>query len=163
MLENRRDEKDYLWWQLHRPRDKNIFLSEKIVAPQRSKRNTFGFTNKEWFASADVYFITLKPSAGKSYNIKHLLGILNSNLIYHWLNKFGKKKGDSFELYQEPLSNIPIPFYNADHKPLLDRLEVLVNKLIGNPIDRINLEKEVDELVYRLYNFSKDQSAIYQS
>jgi adenine-specific DNA-methyltransferase len=163
LLENRRDEKDYLWWQLHRPRDKNIFLSEKIVAPQRSKRNTFGFTNKEWFASADVYFITLKPSAGKSYNIKHLLGILNSNLIYHWLNKFGKKKGDSFELYQEPLSNIPIPFYNADHKPLLDRLEVLVNKLIGNPLDRISLEKEVDELVYRLYNFSKDQSAIYQS
>jgi adenine-specific DNA-methyltransferase len=34
------------------------FSNPKIIAPQRSKSNTFAYTEKEWFASADVYYIT---------------------------------------------------------------------------------------------------------
>ena len=42
---------------LHRP--KNIdFENEKIVCPQRSKTNVFGYNFIPWYASADVYFIT---------------------------------------------------------------------------------------------------------
>ncbi len=33
-----------LWFKLDRSRDKNIFISPKIVAAQRSKSNTVGYT-----------------------------------------------------------------------------------------------------------------------
>ena len=39
-------------------RRKLDFSIPKIIAPQRSKSNTFAYTEKEWFASADVYYIT---------------------------------------------------------------------------------------------------------
>lgn len=160
LLESRRDENDYHWWQLHRPRNEEIFISEKIVAPQRSKRNTFGYTNKPWYASADVYFITAKSGISKTYNLKHILGILNSQLIFHWLNKFGKKKGDSLELYQEPLSDIPIPFFKNENN-LLDKLENIVDKLIQDPSKNSTLEKDLNAIVFKLYNFSDSEAESY--
>ncbi len=52
-------------------RRKLDFSLPKIVSPQRSKLNTFGFTDIEWFASADVYYIT--DSTGNQ-NLKYILG-----------------------------------------------------------------------------------------
>ncbi len=54
-----------------------IFESPKIVAPQRSPLNTFGYNEIPWYASADVYFITEKD---KSVLLKYVLALLNSKL-----------------------------------------------------------------------------------
>ena len=112
---------------LHRPK-KIEFELPKIVAPQRSKTNTFGYNETSWYASADVYFIT-QPKSG--YNLKFLLGVLNSRLIYKWLYNRGKRKGEMLELYQEPLSRIPIPVLDTPHKQgLAQQIEVLVNEIL---------------------------------
>ena len=53
------NEKTEYWYQLRRgTAHPHIFTSAKIVCPQRSKANTFGYNECDWYASADVYYIT---------------------------------------------------------------------------------------------------------
>ncbi|MBO5704414.1 MAG: Eco57I restriction-modification methylase domain-containing protein, partial [Alphaproteobacteria bacterium] len=56
LLDNATDNSPYL----HRPRNDAIFTGPKIIAPQRSSINTFGYNDTPWYSSADVYYITPK-------------------------------------------------------------------------------------------------------
>lgn len=140
-----------------------IFTCPKIVAPQRSKTNTFGYNECEWYASADVYFITEpKPE----YQLKYILALLNSNLYYIWLYNKGKRKGESLELYQKPLSEIPIK--KAD-KTTQDKFVSVVDKILditqsGDYLENKEkqdavkeYEKQIDIMVYKLYDLTYEE------
>lgn len=147
------------WWVLATPRLEIDFDAEKIVVPQRSKENTFGYSNSEFYGSGDIYYI-LKDN--EKYTIKLLLGILNSRLIYLWLSKRGKRKGDMLELYQVPLSQIPLPSIPSFKNNEIKLVEDLVNQIIKLKETQINsdtkkMEKEIDNLVYSLYNLSPEE------
>ena len=145
---------------LHRPRNKSIFKAPKIVAPQRSRVNTFGYNEIDWYASADVYFIT-KPKY--EFQIKYILGILNSKLYYFWLYHKGKRKGDMLELYQTPLSEIPI--MNVD-KNKQEQISNIVNNIIKNKQNNINtleLENELNSIIYRIYNINSVEQDIIKN
>lgn len=153
---------------LHRPRDIN-FDGPKIVAPQRSKYNTFGYNEVLWYASADVYFITSKEN---NIDLKYILGLLNSKLYYLWLYYKGKRKGSQLELYQVPLSNVPIRL--ADEKDKVEMIN-LVNKAIRLKENLLNydgrsmlpkntiqanldsVEDDINNLVYKIHQLNKDQ------
>ncbi|MFQ5754147.1 MAG: Eco57I restriction-modification methylase domain-containing protein, partial [bacterium] len=81
---------------LFNPKKEEYFTASKIIAPYRSKRNTFAYNEIPWFASQDVCYI-LPQSL--EFEIKYLLAILNSNLCFKWLQFKGKRKGDILELY----------------------------------------------------------------
>lgn len=102
-LRDRNNEKISQWMTLDRPREERIFVVPKIVAPQRSLSNNFGYNETNWYTSADVYFIIEKENA---ITLKYILSLLNSKLYYIYLYFKGKRKGDYLELYQKPLSEI---------------------------------------------------------
>ena len=136
---------------------------QKIVAPQRSKTNTFGYNECEWYASADVYFIT-EPKT--KYQLKYILSLLNSNLYYIWLYNKGKRKGESLELYQKPLSEIPIK--KADEQ-IQNKFVSVVDKILAitETDDYLQnqekqkavkeYEKQIDIMVYKLYDLTYDE------
>jgi len=146
---------------LHRPRDID-FIGEKIVVPQRSRRNTFGYNEIPWYASADVYFITEKD---KSVLLKYVLALLNSKLYYLWLYHRGKRKGEMLELYQHPLSEIPIERTPLSGQQLFVDLvdKILLKKQSTDDSDTSGLELEIDKLVYQLYGLSPDEIALIES
>ncbi|HQM79039.1 MAG TPA: TaqI-like C-terminal specificity domain-containing protein, partial [Bacteroidales bacterium] len=113
------------WFTLNRgTAHPNIFISPKIVAPQRSPRNTFGYNEIPWYASADVYFITQKD---ENVSLKYILALLNSKLYYLWLYYRGKRKGEFLELYQKPLSEIPIKIVpQMDQQPFIDLVDQIL-------------------------------------
>jgi adenine-specific DNA-methyltransferase len=164
ILDERREVKNGVinWWQLQWPREQSIFESPKIVAPQRSPRNTFGYNEIPWYASADVYFITERD---KSVSLKYVLALLNSKLYYLWLYHRGKRKGEMLELYQQPLSEIPIrriPL--SGQQPFVDLVDkILLNKQSTDDSDTSGLELEIDKLVYQLYGLSPDEIALIES
>ncbi|HOK22353.1 MAG TPA: Eco57I restriction-modification methylase domain-containing protein, partial [Bacteroidales bacterium] len=82
------------YYLLFYPRKQEIFERPKIVAPQRSPKNTFGYNEIPWYASADVYFITQKD---ENVSLKYILALLNSKLYYLWLYYRGKRKGEILE------------------------------------------------------------------
>ena len=137
------------------------FEGPKIVAPQRSKSNTFGYNKVPWYASADVYFIT-NPLDG--YKLKYILGLLNSKLYYVWLYNKGKRKGESLELYQKPLSEIPIKKATSiQQREVADLVDAIIVKKKQNPkADTSDLEREIDQHVYALYNLTPEEIAIIE-
>jgi len=147
---------DY-WHQLRRgTAHPHIFTCNKIVCPQRSKLNTFGYNECDWYASADVYYIT---NPKNDYPIKYLLGLLNSKLIYIWLYNKGKRKGESLELYQKPLSEIPILKAEIrDQNDVIDLVDKIIkasNNTISNDYND-DVEK-LDKFIYELYNLSESE------
>ena len=151
ILESRREVKKGIrkWTSLQWPRDKEMFNKEKIVVPQRSIKNTFAYSNFPLFASADIYYITKKNNLF-DYNIKALLGLLNSKLYYIYLLNIGKKKGKNLELYSTPIKNLLI-------KKLKYKSEIIncVNKLIEKFSNKEfnNLNK----IIYKEFNLTKNE------
>lgn len=144
---------------LHRPRKREMFEGEKIVCPQRSTLNTFGYNNTPWFASVDVYFIT--ASAEKSVPLKYVLGILNSKLGYYWLYHRGKRKGDTLELYETPLSEIPIKLSDKGRTAELVNIVSEVIKEIKKG-DASDLLDSLNQIVYEIYGLGKKERKVIE-
>ena len=139
------------WWALSSSRWEFDFDAPKIVSPQRSYSNTFAYTEKSWYASADVYFISEKENG---LSLKYLLGILNSRLVYYWLYNRGKRKGEMLELYLTPISEIPIKKpKRVESKKIVSIVNDIIALKNNNPSeDTTKLEKQLDNLVYKLYD-----------
>lgn len=148
-----------LWW----PRQQGIFEEEKIVVPQRSSENTFGYNESEWYAASDVFFIT---KAKKGYELKYILALLNSKLYYVWLYNRGKRKGEILELIATPLSEIPI---KKTEDKIQQQFITIVDKILAitqtddylSNQDKQNRVKayqnEIDQLVYKLYGLTEEE------
>ncbi|MBF2055175.1 MAG: Eco57I restriction-modification methylase domain-containing protein [Candidatus Sericytochromatia bacterium] len=98
------------WWQLQWPRQPGRFTGPKLVLPQRAESVRAAYTALPWYASADVYFIQPRSAAASSGWQLELLELwLNSPLVSQWFYHRGKRKGALLELYQQPLSQVPLP------------------------------------------------------
>nr|MBT9546330.1 N-6 DNA methylase [Candidatus Sericytochromatia bacterium] len=107
LLEKRREvaQGRLSWWQVHWPRQTQIFEGPKLVIPQRHSTSLAAWNQCPWYASADVYFIT---SVAAPEHLFALLAWLNSPLAWLWLSCQGKRKGKLLELYSQPLSELPM-------------------------------------------------------
>lgn len=164
VLENRRSNdnglqavlKNGYWWAFTmRQID---FTAPKIVAPQRSKANTFGYNEIPWYASMDVYFITNRPDF--DIDLKYVLGLLNSKLFYVWLYNKGKRKGESLELYQKPLSEVPIYIASDD---VQNKIKLLVDEILEDSSKKKFCMKEIDDIVYEMYKLTDEEIQIIES
>ena len=137
-------------------RDKYVFDAPKIVCPQRSPLNTFGYTEKPWYGASDVYYIVEKQN--QNTNLKFLLALLNSKLVYFWLYNKGQRKGENLQLFKDPLTEIPIV------EPALSKINILailsdyiiylkLSEKVNSFTDSksIYFERLVDLAIYELY------------
>lgn len=133
------------WYHLHRARDESIFTSPKIICPQRNSTNKFAYTDKPWFSSADVYYITSKD---KKTDLHSILALLNSSFYYMWLYFKGKRKGGMLELYKTPLDEIPLPSLSAEEKNTLKTfsLSAMKAQVAGD-------EQKIDQIEFEIDNF----------
>ena len=156
------NEKTEQWFTLNRGTGHpEIFASPKIVCPQRSKTNTFGYNECDWYATSDVFYIT---NSQKEYNLKYILGLLNSKLYYIWLYNRGKRKGEILELTAKPLSEIPIKKATPD---IQNSIVKIVNEIIAlkksNPNhDTSLLERQIDTIVYDIYELTDTEIKIIE-
>lgn len=142
-----------------RPRESYMYETPKIIAPYKSKGNQFAYNTTSWYASGDVYFINLKVNS--KLNLKYILALLNSNLYYIWLYNNGKRKGELFELYQKPLSEIPIKKVDEQIQnkfiSIVDKILVITqtDDYLQNQEKQEAVkeyEKQIDFMVYKLYD-----------
>lgn len=120
--------------------------------------------------------IILNPKNG--YDLKYLLGVINSKLISYWFiqtfDKFQRKIFPQFKVNE--LARFPIKKANKDEqKPIIkcvDKVIKLNLELMDIPENsnkwqqvRVEIEKanrEIDDLVYAIYNFNKDEIDIVE-
>jgi len=147
---------------LHRARDERFFKGEKIIALRKCVEPTFTYTDFDCYVSAAFYVIKTNR-----FNMKYLTGLLNSKLIAFWLRHKGKMQGNNYQIDKEPLLNIPIPPLTPQNQPIADQIINLVDHILSikqqDPdADTSNLEKEIDQLVYELYNLTDEEIKIVE-
>lgn len=164
ILDMRRGVNDetFPWWALYWPRKLEMFTGIKLLCPQRSTYNKFAYCDSEWFSSADVYYITSKTDKTP---LKAILALLNSKLYFAWLYNRGKRKGEALELYQVPLSEIPIPEMTSLQIKTANELVELTLKAakVGDLSSQETLERELDSLVYSIFALSPEQIEAIES
>jgi hypothetical protein len=143
---------------LHRTRDEKFFIGEKIIVQRKCpKKPIFTYTDFDAYVSATFYII--KTSR---LNQKYLVGLLNSLLIEFWLRNKGKMQGFNFQIDKEPIVNIPIlnPTINIQ-----DKISFIVEEIIRKKhknLDTNNLELQIDNLVYKLYELNYDEVLVVE-
>ncbi len=139
------------WWALTTDRPNIKFDGENIVFPQRSRINKFAYSDNEFYSSADIYYMSLNKN---DYDLKYILAILNSKLMYYWLYWMGKRKGEALELYLEPLQFVPIKKINQEEQ---SQYIHLVDKILNEKENIDILKIELDKKIYDLYKLNQDE------
>lgn len=149
------------WWVLFSAKERSSFVKKKIVCPQRSPENTFAYTEVEWYSSADVYYLTQKDN---SFDLRYILGLLNSSVYKLWLATKGKRKGKLLELYYTPLTQIPIKkVASVNQKQVIDLVDEILElkkSLEVHNDPKINTliseaEKRIDMIVCKNHGLEK--------
>ena len=148
--------------QLQWYRAEDIFIGEKIIVPYRARRNAFSIDREEWFCRSDCYVIT---SESNELDLRYILSLMNSKLYYLWLYFRGKRKGEVLELFNQPLSEIPIKKLDekaqAEHIALVDKIYAITRSEDYDPSnppkEQLSLEAQIDELVFDLYELTEDE------
>ncbi|MFP6033875.1 Eco57I restriction-modification methylase domain-containing protein [Helicobacter pylori] len=144
---------------LHRARDERFFTGNPriIVLRKCAKEPIFSYVNFDCYVSATFYIIKTKR-----FDSKFLVGLLNSLLIRFWLKHRGKVQGNNYQIDKEPLMNIPLIKITKSNKPTADKITALVDKILqakekDPKANTQRLEKEIDALVYQLYNLTDEE------
>ncbi|WRF67733.1 class I SAM-dependent DNA methyltransferase [Helicobacter pylori] len=139
------------------------FEKEKIVYPCiMAKEPCFVYEEKGFYAPAPANIVT-----GDKIEIKYLTALLNSKCIYFAMRKFYMGGGIEGELKTNNLEKIPIPKITKSNKPTADKIIALVDKILqakekDPKANTQGLEKEIDALVYQLYNLTDEEIKIIE-
>jgi len=151
---------DIPWWEWVFLRNKRHIekSQEKIVVPCKERFNSrkyvrFALLRGKFYITQDMTCIIKNPEVEE--DIKYLLALLNSDLIFKWLKYRGLRRGGVLEFSEEPLSKIPIKRINwedEDETKLYQKIIDLVEKIIllGEWTQH---HPQINELVEKLYGF----------
>ena len=144
---------------LHRARNPYFFQGEKIISVRKCARPTFTYVDFDSYVSATFYVIKTER-----VNQKYLTGILNSRLITFWLKHRGKMQGTNYQIDKQPLLAIPLISPSAEQQTLMATLvDGILDAKHNNPDANVSdLENEIDNLVYALYDLTNEEIAIVE-
>ncbi len=167
LLKRNKDEtgKRYEWYCLQRwaANYYQDFEKEKIVYPCiMAKEPCFVYEEKGFYAPAPANIIT-----GDKIEIKFITALLNSKCIYFAMRKFYMGGGIEGELKTNNLEKIPIPKITEKNQKLARKITdgakaILKAKEKDPKANTQELEKEIDALVYQLYNLTDEEIKIIE-
>ncbi|MEK0192902.1 DUF7149 domain-containing protein [Microcoleus anatoxicus] len=156
------EEGKHPFWSLHRPRNKKIFLKqEKIIGVITGDRIILGLDVNQIFPTDGLYVMA---SNGK-YSNKLLVGVLNSKLLTYFYRLLSMEVNRTLaQIKPTILKNLPVQF---DNEKIVIRIESIVDQILtakkSDPkADTTELEKEIDRLVYQLYELTAEEIKIVE-
>lgn len=144
---------------LHRARDEKFFQGEKIISLRKCvKEPIFTYCKEDCYVPQT--FFSIKTDR---FNMKYLTGLLNSKLIAFWLRYMGKMQGSNYQIDKEPLMNIPIKIAtNEIEKKIINLVERII-ELKKLDKDTQELENQIDEMVYNLYELTEEEKKLVRT
>ncbi|MFB1288026.1 class I SAM-dependent DNA methyltransferase [Helicobacter pylori] len=145
------------------------FEKEKIVYGEIVQEPRFYLDNGEcelgyFYAEATSFILT-------GEHLHYLLGMLHSKLITFAFKTFyaGGGLGESGYRYKKAfIERLPIPKITEKNQELADKITALVDKILKSKekdpkANTQRLEKEIDALVYQLYNLTDEEIKIIEN
>lgn len=141
------------------PRKLENFLVKKKILIQDIAQEICATIDSSMYLCNDT--INLIFSIDDKFKFEYILGLLNSKPVRFWHKKIFPE-GLHIKIYQ--LKEIPIPVVPFEKQDtIVDFVKqiLLMNK--SNPnADTSSLEREIDKLVYQLYNLTPEEIAIIE-
>ena len=138
------------------------FEKEKVIYPNMTKFLPFVCDSHGFYTNDKSFIIT-----GGNY-LKYLTGYFNSKVAARWIREnCPELQGGTRELRKVFFENIPIPPVTEANQHLVTQIEDKVDKILDakdtNPdADVSKLEKEIDQIVYLLYDLTDEEIAIVE-
>ena len=153
---------DYGPW-LWNPRKKEVFeCPEKILVRQVGKFPICAYDNEQFYTLNTIYNIIIKD---KSFDTKYVLAVLNSKLMQNiWKEIYPEQKDVFPRLKKEQLVEIPIPIVSLEQQKQITEIvnQILVKKRNNSNADTSASEREIDRLVYKLYNLTDEEIGVIE-
>ncbi|MGN8468138.1 class I SAM-dependent DNA methyltransferase [Helicobacter pylori] len=131
------------------------FEKEKIVWAEMTDEPRFIYDNKGFLTNQTCYFIARDD--------KYLFAILNSKVIYFFMRQIASNLGEgAFRWIKQFIERLPIPKITHKNQELADKItdcaeRILKSKAKDPKANTQELEKEIDALVYQLYNLTHEE------
>jgi adenine-specific DNA-methyltransferase len=172
MAERRENKaKKLQFYHLHWGRAEEIFSQgAKILSVRKCAKPTFVYTEQEAFV-----MMAFNVIRSDRIDLKYLTALLNSRLVAFWLRHRGKMQGLQYQVDKEPLLSIPL--VDTDNESVKRNIIEFVDELLRlyptqdaallakrTHIDNhiLYIEREINKLVYHLYDLTSDEIAIVE-
>lgn len=131
----------------------------KIVVPCKERFDSkqfvrFALVKGDYYVTQDTTAIIKNQNVKE--DVKYLLAVLNSDLIFNWLKNKGLRRGGVLEFSERPLSIIPIKRINWENKKEVEIYNSIINKadFILKNKDYTKTHSEINHLVNEIYGIS---------
>jgi hypothetical protein len=146
-----------------RMRNEKIFNREKILSRFVAKEiiATYDNDNKYYEHTLHSTHIT-----DKRFDTKFVLGLFNSNLFKFYYRKVNSQGGDIFpQVRISSVENMPIKITSKEtQKPIISLVDQILTLKKANPsADTSDLENEIDNLVYKLYELTDEEIEVVKN
>jgi len=157
-IESRYDKGDH-WSNLRNCAYLEDFEKDKIIWGEISDKPKFAFDDEKYFAEATTFLMT-------GEKLKFLLAILNSKVSEWYFNLIGTTTGMGTNRWKKyKIELLPIKIASQDQEK---EIEILVNQILAikkqNSLsDTRDLENQIDQLVYQLYELTEEEIKIIEN
>lgn len=142
----------HIWW----ARDKKFFESgDKIIWAKRTKGKSFTFTEMSFYGSANLFFIK-----SERISLKYITALLNSKLMYFYMQERLKHTGDLLQIDKNQFMKIPL--FAPKEVTDFDRIVDKIIEYKKNSINTSKLEYLINKKIYRLYGLTEDEINIIE-
>jgi adenine-specific DNA-methyltransferase len=147
------------WFELRKCSYYDSFENEKLIWTRLSSTNSFAVTTKKEYSIDSTSFATGK-------NLKYYCALLNSKLTFFYF-KLGSViwGADGIKWFGEYFDSIPIikleSYEMQKYIDLHDQITLLKNQSSDN--DTSDLESQIDNLVYQLYDLTEEEINIIEN
>lgn len=137
------------------------FEKEKIVWTEMTREPCFTYDISQVFVNQTCYIFTSPYS-------KYLIGILNSNIIFYYMQQISSNLGDgAFRWIKQYIEKLPIPKINSKNEKLANELVSLVDEILKVKEQNKNAntqeqENKINSIVYKLYNLTEEEIKIIE-
>lgn len=141
----------------------NYFENPKIITRQTASTIVGTIDENGFYVKNSIHSTTIKDEH-KNIDLKYILGILNSKLIAWYYSYLCAEDGRVFpQVKISKLEVLPIVFDRSWHKSLVKSVTQVISLKKQNPsADTTELERQIDQLVYKLYDLTEEEIKIVE-
>ena len=147
-------------------RNAETYQNKKILIPDILVCGRFGYDNVGLWHNASIHGIKLRD---EFLNLEKMyFGVLNSSLFWFFIDTTSTAlRGDAYRLTPSFVSPFSFPRITESNQSTADKIIALVEKILEqkekDPTSSTQeLEKEIDSLVYALYNLTVEEIKIIE-
>jgi adenine-specific DNA-methyltransferase len=156
---------------LHRARDENFFVGNKIASLRKCALPTFTYTDFPCYVSQS--FNVIKTDR---VDLLFLTGLLNSRVVRFWLRSKGKMQGENYQVDKEPLEGIPLCVPPKEEQ---QRIAKLVRRVVDHRLSTNasktdaakeqvlmlieQVEEQINASVEALYGLDQDDVSVIEA